>query len=182
MVGFNNKKPSRNNVQTKIESLKPGAVCSKATEEMKAIREARAADRRRETEERNKIETRTRRKAIETVRDRTIQRPEGETDADRDFRFRWNKFHGLAKKNVREGIWQNVDDSAIDFRVCKEMMQAGYGEEDTARALQRCSPGLFDRHRNPDDYVRRTIAAAMQEILREAPKNEPQISGPFFGR
>lgn len=181
MTGFNNKKPSRGNVQTKIESLKPGAVCEKATSEMEAIREARAADRRRETEERNKIETRTRRHAIETIRDRTIQRPDGETDADKDFRFRWNKFHGLAKKNVREGIWQNVDDSAIDFRVCKEMMQSGYGEEDTAKALQRCSPGLFDRHRNPDDYVRRTIAAAMQEILREAPKNEPQ--GPsFFGR
>lgn len=181
MTGFNNKKPARNNVQTKIESLKPGEVCSKATEEMEAIREARAAYRRRETEERNKIETRTRRHAIETVRDRTIQRPDGETDVDKDFRFRWNKFHGLAKKNVREGIWQNVDDSAIDFRVCKEMMLDGYDEESTAKALQRCSPGLFDRHRNPDDYVRRTIAAAMQEILREAPKNEPQ--GPsLFGR
>lgn len=174
MTGFNNKKPARNNVQTKIEFLKPGAVCEKATSEMEAIREARAITRAKDA-------TKQRRTAIETIRDRTIQRPDGETSADKDFRFRWNKFHGLAKKNVREGIWQNVDDSAIDFRVCKEMMLDGYDEESTAKALQRCSPGLFDRHRNPDDYVRRTIAAAMQEILREAPKNEPQ--GPsLFGR
>lgn len=175
MTGFNNKKPSRNNVQTKIERLEPGAVCSKATIELEAIREARAADRRRKTEERNRAETRTRRRAIETVRDRTIQRPDGETDADKDFRCRWNKWRGLAKKNVREGIWGDVDDSVIDFRVCKEMMQAGYGEEDTATALQRCSPGLFDRHRNPDDYVRRTVEAAMEAIIRETPESEPEI-------
>ena len=174
MTGFCNKKPSRGNVQTKIELIKPDTVCDKATLELQVIREERAITRAKDA-------TKQRRTAIETIRDRTIQRPDGETDADKDFRFRWSKFHGLAKKNVREGIWQNVDDSAIDYRVCKEMMQAGYSEEDTALALQRCSPGLFDRHRNPDDYVRRTIAAAMQAILREAPKNEPQ--GPsFFGR
>lgn len=175
MTGFCNKKPSRGNVQTKIELIKPDTVCDKATLELQVIREERAITRAKDA-------TKQRRTAIETIRDRTIQRPDGETGADKDFRFRWNKFHGLAKKNVREGIWQNVDDSAIDYRVCKEMMQAGYSEEDTALALQRCSPGLFDRHRNPDDYVSRTIAAAMQEIIREAPKNEPQIQGPFFGR
>jgi len=174
MTGFYNKKPSRGNVQTKIKLLKPDTVCAKATLELQVIREERAITRAKDA-------TKQRRTAIETIRDRTIQRPDGETSADKDFRFRWNKFHGLARKNVREGIWQNVDDSAIDYRACKEMMQAGYSEEDTALALQRCSPGLFDRHRNPDDYVRRTIAAAMQAILREAPKNEPQ--GPsFFGR
>lgn len=174
MTGFCNKKPSRGNVQTKIKLLRPDTVCDKATLELQVIREERAITRAKDA-------TWQRRTAIETIRDRTIQRPDGETSADKDFRFRWNKFHGLARKNVREGIWQNVDDSAIDYRACKEMMQAGYSEEDTALALQRCSPGLFDRHRNPDDYVRRTIAAAMQAILREAPKNEPQ--GPsFFGR
>lgn len=175
MVGFNNKKPNKNNVQTKIEYMKPDTTCERATKELQVIREERAITRAKDA-------TWQRRTAIETIRDRTIQRPDGETSADKDFRFRWNKFHGLAKKNVREGIWQNVDDSAIDFRVCTEMMQAGYSEEDTALALQRCSPGLFDRHRNPDDYVRRTVSAAMQEIIREAPKNEPQIQGPFFGR
>jgi hypothetical protein len=175
MAGFNNKKPSRGNVQTKIELLKPDTVCDKATLELQVIREERSIARAKDA-------TKQRRTAIETIEDRTTARPAGETVADKDFRCRWNKIHGLAKKKVREGIWQTVDDSAIDYRVCKEMMQAGYSEEDTALALQRCSPGLFDRHRNPDDYVRRTIAAAMQEILREAPKNEPQISGPFFGR
>lgn len=175
MVGFNNKKPNKNNVQTKIEYMKPDTTCERATKELQVIREERAITRAKDA-------TWQRRTAIETIRDRTIQRPDGETSADKDFRFRWNKFHGLAKKNVRIGIWQNVDDSAIDFRVCTEMMQAGYSEEDTALALQRCSPGLFDRHRNPDDYVRRTVSAAMQEIIREAPKNEPQIQGPFFGR
>jgi len=175
MTGFNNKKPSRHNVQTKIELIEPGAVCSKASAEMDAIREARAADRRRKTEERNRVETRTRRSAIETVRDRTIQRPDGETSADKDFRCRWNKWHGLAKVNVREGIWENVDDSVIDFRVCKEMISGGYDEESVATALQRCSPGLFDRHRNPDDYVRRTVEAAMEAIIRETPESEPEI-------
>ena len=176
MTGFCNKKPSRGNVQTKIELLKPGAVCEKAAAAMEAIREARAADRRRETEERNRFETRTRRHAIETVRDGTIQRPEGETDADKDFRFRWNKFHGLAKKNVREGIWQNVDDSAIDFRVCKEMLASGYDEEETADSLRRCSPKLYDRHNNPDDYVRRTIRAAVR-----AEDKGQEKDGLFFG-
>ncbi len=178
MVGFHNKKPGRGNTQTKIESLRPGAICSRATEELNAIREARAADRRRETEERNRIETRTRRHAIETIRDRTIQRPDGETDADRDFRLKWNKWHGLAKKNVREGIWQNVDDSAIDYRVCREMLANGYEEEETADSLRRCSPKLYDRHNSPEDYIRRTIRAAVRSLAEE---QEKEKDGPFFG-
>lgn len=171
MTGFNNKKPSRGNIQTKIESLKPGAVCEKATSEMEAIREARAITRAKDA-------TKQRRTAIETIRDRTIQRPDGETSADKDFRFRWNKYLGLARRNIREGIWVNIDDSAIDYRVCREMLANGYEEEETADSLRRCSPKLYDRHNNPEDYIRRTIRAAVRSLAEE---QEKEKDGPFFG-
>jgi len=153
MTGFNNKKPSRNNVQTKIELLRPGAVCEKAASMLAAIRAEREAAL-------GEAEVQRRRRAIETTADLSAARPDGENASEKDFRFRWNKHSGLAKKKKEEGLWEKIDHSTIDYRVCREMLEQGYCEEETAAALLLCSPALHRRHSNPADYTRRTIAAA----------------------
>lgn len=160
MAGFHNKKPGRNNIQTVIQTTNPGAICQKATAEMNAVRIERELSRTIERKTAVRREAKERMRHIDSTRDRSIPRPEGETAVEKDFRYRWNRIHGLAKKNVKEGVWKDIDDSVIDFRVAVEMFQNGYAEDETAAAMYRCSPNLHVRHVDPDDYVRRTVAKA----------------------
>lgn len=166
MTGFHNKKPGKNNVQTKIELVR-NTDCDVASRAFEDVKRRREEARTEEAQTRVRIEAKARKIAIETVEDRTAQRPEGETAVDKDFRFRWNRISGLARKKVGEGLWEKVDASTVDYRVCRELLQAGYSEQDTATALHRCSPDLYVRHWNPVDYINRTVSAAMQSILKD---------------
>ncbi|NCB64205.1 MAG: hypothetical protein EOM52_11510 [Clostridia bacterium] len=170
MVGFKNKKPGRENFQSKIELVRPGAVCERAAAELESIREARRAQ--------DQSQERVRRvQAIETAGDHSIRRPEGETMADQAFRWEWKKIHGLALKKTDERIWAGPDLSVIDYRVCQEMLIRGYSEELVAEALERCSPSLCDRHSSdPRGYVLRTVAAAAAS-LEEVPVREERTGG-----
>lgn len=181
MIGFKNAKPERAGFQSDLIFSSPGAVCERATAELDAIRTQRQSQ--------AQAQEKTRRvKAIETSGDFSIPRPEGETVADAHFRQAWRRIHGLAKAKVEEGIWGKIDSSTIDFRVCVEMLKSGYSEEATAEALQRCSPNLCDRHRDPVGYTALTIEAAadaLEESLKGQSREEPtfvSIGGGSDGR
>jgi hypothetical protein len=169
MVGFKNRKPGRESFQAKIELVRPGTVCERAAAELEAIREARRA----QAQSQERVQ---RVQAIEAAGDTRTPRPEGETVADQTFRWEWKKNYGLALKKTGEKVWAGPDLSTIDFRVCQEMLIRGYPEEAVAEALERCSPGLCDRHGNdPKGYAARTVAAAaasLEEVpvVREATK------------
>lgn len=160
--GFCNKKPGRDDFQTKIHYLAPAAVCARATAELETIRAelaqtapTAAPKRQRKT----KAET-----SFAAVS------PVGATAVEKDFFFRWKRIFGLAEQKVAEGLWPGIDRSAIDYRVCLELIPI-YGEETTAAALVRASPGIHTRHEtNFDDYARRTVyrAAATLRARREA--------------
>lgn len=173
MVGFKNRKPGRESFQAKIELVRPGAVCERAAAELESIREARRA----QAQSQERVQ---RVQAIETAGDHSIRRPEGETVADQAFRWEWKKIHGLALKKTGEKIWAGPDLSAIDFRVCQEMLIRGYSEELVAEALERCSPSLCDRHgSDPQGYAVRTVAAAAAG-LEEVPVREERTGGVPF--
>ena len=176
MVGFHNKKPNKHNLQTKIEYMKPDTTCERATKELERIRTVRLEEIQKIKELRIKNDMTVRLNSIETVGDISVQRPEGETAADKDFRFRWNRILGLAKIKVKEGLWADVDRSAIDYRVCKELLENGYSEQATVSAMHRCSPSIYDRHDNPDDYIRRTVSRAVQDIEKTNERGDI----PFF--
>lgn len=177
MTGFKNAKPERNGFQSDLIFSSPGAVCERATAELDAIRTQRQSQ--------TQAQEKTRRvKAIETSGDFSIPRPAGETVAEKHFRRAWNRIHGLAKAKVEEGIWGKIDSSTIDYRVCVEMLESGYSEEATAEALQRCSPSLCDRHRDPLNYISLTITAAadaLEESLKGQSREEPVSISIGFG-
>lgn len=170
MVGFKNKKAGRGDFQSKIELVRPEAVCERAATELESIREARRAQ--------AQSQERTRRvQAIETAGDTRTPRPEGETMADQVFRWEWKKIYGLALKKTGEKIWPGPDLSAIDYRACQEMLIQGYSEETVAEALERCSPSLCDRHSSdPRGYAVRTVAAAAAS-LEEVPVVREERTG-----
>lgn len=182
MVGFHNKKPNKKNMQTKIEYLKPNTTCERATQELAAIRARRLQTAQQAKAQKEQADTVIRTKAIDNIGDITIARPAGETAADKDYRYRYHRILGFAKKQVREGIWSDIDNSAIDYRVAKEMLEDKYPERDIAMAMTRCSPNFYSRHGDdPDGYVRRTIHRAVQDIYKAQQAKETKgKKGPLF--
>lgn len=171
-------------MQTKIEYLKPNTTCERATKELAAIRARRLQTAQQARAQKEQADTVIRTKAIDNIGDITIARPAGETAADKDYRYRYHRILGLAKKQVREGIWSDIDNSAIDYRVVKEMLEDKYPERDIAMAMTRCSPNFYSRHGDdPDGYVRRTIHRAVQDIYiykEQQAKETKRKKGPLF--
>lgn len=153
VVGFFNKKPAKNNVQTKIEYLSPDTVCGAATAELEEIRLARV-------KETIKCEYKDNKDKKETTIRLGDFAAAGSAEADRDFAREWDRVHGWATGKVAAGVWTDVDRSAVDYRVCKKMLDDGYSVAEVAGALVRQSPGLASRHGDVEGYVTRTVAAA----------------------
>ncbi len=60
------------------------------------------------------------------------------------------------------------DWSIADKWVAKELLRQGLPRPTIAAILQEGSPGFPRRHADPQDYLRRTIARALQEIAASA--------------
>lgn len=66
------------------------------------------------------------------------------------------------------------DESARDFGAARQMIRDGYEDEHVAAAILEASPNLYDRHRNPEDYAKRTIEKARREFPAGRTATGPQ--------
>ena len=175
MCGFSNKKPGRKDVRTELVLYRPGAVCEKAAAELAECRE----------EIRKKRATAAAPRTTTEKKSGTVEIDMGSpTPFDNVFEREWRKQKGLAKKNVRIGVWQKEDDSSIDFRTCLELLKKGHGAEEIAPSFKRKSPGVAGRHDMLEDYVSRTLrkaglalAEALEEGIEEATDEVTQYDG-----
>lgn len=169
LAGFQNKKPNRENEYTRIIAANPGAISLRAEKELEEIRAARKAEAEKVERERRENAIRS---AEKTRENRNILRPQDETMLDFEFREIWGRQKKFAQKMIENGKWQKIDYSAIDFRVCRELLKAGYEPEKIEEALLKCSPALASRHSG--DYVFRTIQAALDSLYREQEQKQNQ--------
>ncbi|MBX9829320.1 MAG: RepB family DNA primase [Xanthobacteraceae bacterium] len=58
------------------------------------------------------------------------------------------------------------DESARDFGAACKLIEQGYGLAQVGAAILEGSPGLCERHSDPEDYARRTVDAAGRRALR----------------
>jgi hypothetical protein len=58
------------------------------------------------------------------------------------------------------------DQSRKDFGAACKLIELGYELAEIAVAMMQESPGILERHRYPDDYVRRTLGAAWRRASR----------------
>ena len=68
------------------------------------------------------------------------------------------------------------DWSIADYRVARLLLQGGCGAEQVATILRQSSPGFPRRHAHPDDYLRRTVQAAIASLAcRPAFSRAPMV-------
>jgi hypothetical protein len=169
MAAFCNKKPNRENEYTRIIVTNPGVISLRASEELEKIRGERKAEAEKVERERRENAIRS---AEKTRENRNILRPQDETMLDFEFREIWGRQKKFAQKMIENGKWQEIDYSAIDFRVVRELLQRGYEPEKIEEALAKCSPALASRHSG--DYVFRTIQAALDSLYQEQKQKQPK--------
>lgn len=62
------------------------------------------------------------------------------------------------------------DESARDFSACLAMFRRGYDLDQVSAAMHQASPDLERRHRNVEDYIRRTVEKAEEIIAQSDPQ------------
>jgi len=149
VAGFVNKKQGRDNFMVKLHYAS-AQTCPKIREAIDKAKE-------------NVDVKQTKRPISHT---KAFEKREPSKDAWDTFKKLWRKQRDLAYHMVKNGNWQEIDRSAIDFRVACDMLKLGFDREDVAACLFG-SPKLNERHNDPEDYVSRTVAKAELEISRD---------------
>lgn len=72
--------------------------------------------------------------------------------------------HHVVRRIQKNGLQR--DESRIDFRVARLMLENGYARSQVEQAIRCGSPSVFDRHYDVGDYVRRTVGKAAQQLER----------------
>lgn len=164
MAGFTNPKPKHKDrngnfpfVQIKTAQ---GGLCERMAQAMENPRIEKA--------------TVTRKAIIKAVAEEKKQ-VDGLTSAEHAFCRAWHKVKGLA---VAKG-WP-LDNSKIDFRVCKELL-GRYRKEIVKAALVKVSPSIETRHSDLKDYAHRTVECADQDRIQEQAKSKKQRRGMSMG-
>lgn len=137
MAGFANRKPGRNNFFTRVLEIS-GEICMKASAELAELRKERPIKKKKNVSRGNIPGT-------GNIQDELRQ-------AEKDAR---KMIVGL----VRSKGWEQ-NDSAIDYRVAKELFCQGFSWDDVYTAILSFSPALSGRHSDPADYVSRTLEKA----------------------
>jgi len=160
MAGFSNRKPGRRKAFTKVIEA-AHRVCGFASRMLGKLR--RSADYERE-------------QAIQQVADleraqrlEWIEKSGDDSDPIGLYRSEFKRQLGLAQSKN----WA-LDDSALDYRTCKALLKNGMDRDSLKTAISEASPGLMDRHKNPDDYISRTISSAQSGLMKEEQAREAQ--------
>ncbi|HIF9439694.1 TPA: relaxase/mobilization nuclease domain-containing protein [Photobacterium damselae] len=147
LAGFSNKKEGRNNAFTRILARSKDA-CFKISEMLK-----------------NKLEIVRHQRIEQAIENRVSDMSDYlqfSTDAESQFKRNWSKVHALANKKN----WV-IDYSRIDFQAAKLTLKDGVKPDDLVQAIIEHSPGVINRKSNPDDYAKRTVIAAQNNLKLE---------------
>ena len=158
LAGFSNKKPGKANAFTRIIEA-AGGMCQRAAARLDAIRQAMAEAR----------EDRAR-QAERDARTRSITAaPEGAPSTNGALRYQQlaRQAQGLAAAKGWQEDW-----SRIDWRVSKAMLSEGWKPDQVRDSILTASPGVYDRHNDPNDYAARTVGNAMNEPEVQARRQE----------
>jgi hypothetical protein len=173
MAGFSNKKPSKNNVITKIIHV-ADILCKRATRILCSYRDManERIEKDKITRETN-IKNKEQQRRLSVINSSTINISDSKgSDYNAFFTREWNKKHGLAKSKG----WE-IDYSRIDFSVVKTMLKSGWSKEDTEKALSESSPEIITRKNNPTDYIDRTVSNALvDQGSSEQPVNKKGLN------
>ena len=160
VAGFSNKKEGKQNAFTKIIEA-AGAICQRTVERLQQARD-------RILDQRDTAKRDSRLSAITEAREP-----------------HWNTIHESTRDPVQEYRWRaknqpsDADWSGVDFGIAVGMLKAGWRPDRVEAAIIEASPGLADRHRDPQDYARRTVenAADARRPQRDpGPKQDPGLS------
>lgn len=160
MTGFRNKKPERNDFQSKIADWAPGQ-CERATALLDEIRSNSTTKNQlaRETF----VNSSGQGEIPETVRYED-EMEIGDEKAFREYAREWNRAKGLHQQHPE---WGQPDMSRWDYRASKHLLQQGFSERTVQKAIRRCSPNVGFRHADVIRYALHTVANAVAELLRE---------------
>jgi len=152
MAGFNNKKQGRNNFIVKLHYWSE-QMSEKIRETIDKVKKAIVVD-----------------KQEKTVNVSRAHKPSDRTQPSKaayeDFKKLWRRHRDFAYTKVKNGEWEKLDLSVVDFRAVKDMLKKGYDAEEVVLCLYH-SPKLDERHADIDDYVERTVKKAEMEIDRD---------------
>jgi len=152
MAGFNNKKQGRNNFIVKLHYWSE-QISEKIRETIDKVKKAIVVD-----------------KQEKTVNVSRAHKPSDRTQPSKaayeDFKKLWRRHRDFAYTKVKNGEWEKLDLSVVDFRAVKDMLKKGYDAEEVVLCLYH-SPKLDERHADIDDYVERTVKKAEMEIDRD---------------
>lgn len=149
LTGFTNQKPSRRTERGAPFAMLRSAAAAVAPGGVDVLAEARQAI---EHEERAKLRAEQERRA------RLAFRGDGQRLGDAAAAFRTARDRSTGK-----------DESARDFAGALALLRRGYSEDQVRAAILQASPDLDQRHRNPEDYVRRTVGNAARTVQQSAP-------------
>lgn len=161
LSGFMNQKPVyERNGQRPIVRPRPGIVKTSPGNAADQTLNAMLDKQRQQQAEQEQKQNAEQKKGRE-LRISEYQKPRGTSRGDAEQRYM--EYARSCVEFVREKGWP-LDWSRVDFYCCKEMLKDGYfSEKQIEAALKNCSPELFNRHRNVDDYAVRTVLNAAQE-------------------
>ena len=160
MTGFRNKKPTREDFQSKIEFWAPGQ-CERTAQLLDEIRNDSNA---RNYQAREAfVDTLGQGEIPEAVRDEDTA-DATEERAFREYAREWNRARGLHQQHPE---WGAPDMSRWDYRASRHLIEKGYGEEVARKAIRRCSPSVHRRHSDAWAYAVTTVARVVQDIARE---------------
>ncbi|MCP4050342.1 MAG: hypothetical protein GY730_06525 [bacterium] len=126
--------------------------------------------------EKIKVSTQQRKERIENIDLKRKYEPRG-LDADlTQAQFRFLQERKKLEKWVKAKGWP-LDDSKIDFRVCKKIINS-YGEEATKQALIKCSPAIETQHKTWEKYAETTVQKAIQKNREERQSRKKYSRGP----
>ena len=143
LAGFSNKKANRNDEFTKILETNNGVICSKAQNELEAIRSAFVAP----------INTQASKSPIQAV----ITHSKPSVDAQHSY-ITFRKGY----EQACEKLGWNRDESLIDFKCAKEMMKEGYSQFEIANSIISLSPNLIERHPDFEYYASKVASNAFR--------------------
>lgn len=166
MAGFSNRKPGRRKTFTKVIEA-AHRVCDLASRMLGKLRHSADQARDQAMQRLADLERQQRLEWIEKAGD--------DSDPIGLYRAEFKRQLGLAQSKN----WA-LDDSALDYRTCKALLKIGMDRNSLKDAIREASPGLMDRHKNPDDYINRTISSAQSAFLKEQQAREAQRPVPGY--
>lgn len=165
MAGFANRKPKHEQDGkfpfVQIQTA-PGGGCQKMTAVLDTSRSAEQVANDKVVHAQARVQAQERRETIENIRPYAYSPKDAHAGLSKtEFKFiserQRQQFH--SQKMVESGKWKEVDESSIDFRVCKELARSTPPQE-LKEALVKFSPCIDERHSDMIGYAEKTVERA----------------------